>query len=398
MSPAPAVWRHIRAAAALWHKSRLVILVMMLLWLPLDHTTAGEPILFDPAERGRQLKAMPDAQRILLCDSERQSWRSYRAITTVRDTPEYGIDERAEPFAMTVMDASAEAFGLDNDVAQDHLVRLLDRWADGRAFTKLRPPTETAHYTVERSLLPTIIAFWLVQDAPEMTAERYRRIDAWLDGLVERSLERRRQFDPESRVARNNHNYLNASVIMAWASFKGDLERLQVGVDAFRDAVGAMRADGSLPLETDRGARALWYQRHAITSLVTIAEIAAVNGIDLYELETNGRSLHRAITFLLDGIDDPDIVRAYAAANVSPGPDTDPDEQDLGFLEERGHGRHYMAWAEPYMHRFPDHPNARRLAARLLANGDTRPMVDDYNGGNMSCFFADPPISESSTR
>ena len=36
-----------------------------------------------------------------------------------------------------------------------------------------------------------------------------------------------------------------------------------------------MRPDGSLPLETRRGARALWYQRHAIASLVVIAEIAA---------------------------------------------------------------------------------------------------------------------------
>ena len=80
-----------------------------------------------------------------------------------------------------------------------------------------------------------------------------------------------------------------------------------------------MRADGSLPLETARGARALWYQRHAIASLVAIAEIAAVQGYDLYALSADGRSLHQAVEFLARGLAEPALVLPYAAANEKPG-------------------------------------------------------------------------------
>ncbi|MEO1017579.1 MAG: alginate lyase family protein [Pseudomonadota bacterium] len=346
------------------------------------------PIFFDPEQRRLELASMGAAQRDALCAAERKSWRSYKALTTVRDKDEYGIDERAEPFAMSVMDAAAEAYGLDNKVARKHLVGILDRWADGRAFSKLKPPSPSAFYAVDRSLLPVIIAYWLTHDAPEMSKKKRQRIYAWIDGLVERGAVRRPTLDPKSRVANNNHSYLNASVIMAWSAMNRDADGLRIGIDSFRSAIDAMREDGSLPLETDRGGRALWYQRHAIASLVTIAEIAAANDIDLYALEDNGRSLHQAIAFLLNGIDDPNIVQPYAQDNASPAPGTDPGVQDLSFLQERGHGRHYMAWAEPYMRRFPEHPNTARLSKLLLDEPSARPMSDDYSGGNMSCLFA----------
>ena len=65
------------------------------------------------------------------------------------------------------------------------------------------------------------------------------------------------------------------------------------------------RCAGRQPaLETARGSRALSYQRHAIASLVAIAEMAASQGYDLYGMEgEDGQSIHRAIEFLLDGID-----------------------------------------------------------------------------------------------
>ena len=46
-----------------------------------------------------------------------------------------------------------------------------------------------------------------------------------------------------------------------------------------------MDKEGALPLETRRGARALWYIRQAITDLSVIAEIYERNGDDLYGLK-----------------------------------------------------------------------------------------------------------------
>ena len=152
-----------------------------------------------------------------------------------------------------------------------------------------------------------------------------------------------------------------------------------------------MRADGSLPLETERGARALWYQRHALASLVVIAEIAANQGVDLYGLQTDGRDIHGSIRFLLNAIEQPAIMLPYAAADTNSGVDRDPADQDLSFLDRRGHDRHYMAWVEIYAARFPDRPESGRLLG-LLARTDAgfRPMIDDYSGGATTCFFARP--------
>jgi poly(beta-D-mannuronate) lyase len=136
-----------------------------------------------------------------------------------------------------------------------------------------------------------------------------------------------------------------------------------------------MRPDGSLPLETARGPRALWYQRHAVASLVFIAELAHAQGYNLYALDIEGKRLGRAIDFLLASLGDPQQVGAYA-----------PERQDLGFLDTRPSGRNAMAWLEPWYRRAP--PNA-------LATGDVatttfahRPLIDEISGGNLTCLFA----------
>jgi len=255
---------------------------------------------------------------------------------------------------------------------------------------------------VDRTLLPTIVAWWLVRDAPEVTPEVRSRVENWLAGLVTRSVRYRQRLPAELRMARNNHALLGASVAAAWGALVGEPALLRRAIDVYRRTLLDMRPDGSLPLETARGARALWYQRHAITSLVVIDTIARLQGLDPTAGLPAGRDLHRAVRFLLDALDDPRRVWPYARENFRPGPQRNPYVQDLGFLRRRPTGRHYMAWVEIYRARFPDRPETARLAATLAAHDpDYRPMIDEYGGGHLTCFFADPAeirISASSTR
>jgi poly(beta-D-mannuronate) lyase len=255
----------------------------------------------------------------------------------------------------------------------------------------LEKATANSYYALDRTLLPTLVSFSLVRDDPALDAARRDRIERWLAQLARLRGPDRRLPGPREATARNNHFYLRASVSMAWGALTSDGRAFQEGIDAYRRALADMRPDGSLPLETARGARALWYQRHAIASLVTIAEIAATQGVDLYGEDDRGRSLHTAVGFLLDAIADPRRVWTYARADEKPGSDAGYRDQDLDFLVRRGHGRHYMAWAEMYLARFPDRPESRRLLA-LLARADPsfRPMIDDYSGGDATCFFARP--------
>ncbi len=351
-------------------------------------------ILFVRAERRRRLAGLPAATREKLCRAPVRKWRSTKAVTTIRATPGYGGDNRTERFALTVMQAGAAAFGAGDRKARRAVVRLIARWAKGRAMTKLEDPEDaSSYYVVERTLLPTIVTYWLtVRGDTRIKASTRARIERWLEGLVRRSRETRIDLTSDEVSARNNHAYLAAGVVMAWGALTGDLGMVETAVAVYRRAIAEMRPDGSFPLETMRGARALWYQRHAVASLTVIAEMAAVQGIDLYGYRVGKRDLHRAVAFLLDGIEDPKRVWRYAKANVNPGPIRDYRRQDLGFLRRRAHGRHYMAWAEIYMARFPERAESRRLAALLAeSQPDFRPMVDEYSGGNTSCFFYTPP-------
>jgi poly(beta-D-mannuronate) lyase len=231
-----------------------------------------------------------------------------------------------------------------------------------------------------------------------MVASDRERIEAWLDHLVWRRGPGRER-DPDLTSSRNNHRYLSDSVTMAWGILHGDDDPFRAGVETYLAALGQMRPDGSLPLETARGSRALSYQRHAITSLVAIAEMAAAQGYDLYGVEgPEGQSIHRAIAFLLDGIDQTSLVWPYARENDNPRAYRNYKVQDLGFMTKRGHGRHYMAWTEAYLARFPDTELARRLRQALAEFGPAEPpLIDDYSGGNMSCFFALPDAVDESS-
>ncbi len=366
-------------------------------------------VLFVRAERREALAAMAAETRERLCRAPVAKWRSTKAVTTIRATPGYGGDKRTERFAMTVMQAGAASFGAGDGEARRAVVRLIARWAKGRAMTKLEDPADaSSYYVVERTLLPTIVTYWLtVRGDTRIKASTRARIERWLGGLVERNRQRRIDLTSDEVSARNNHAYLAAGVLMAWGALTGDPGLVETAVTIYRRAIADMRPDGSFPLETMRGARALWYQRHAVASLVTIAEIAAVQGIDLYGYRVEGRDLHRAVRFLLDAVADPQRVWRYAEANINPGPVRDYRRQDLRFLRRRPHGRHYMAWAEIYMARFPEREESRRLARLLVeAEADFRPMIDEYSGGNTSCFFYEPPrsgegatpLSGSSTR
>jgi len=338
-------------------------------------------IFFDPGERRRLLAGLTDDARARYCGVERGGgWPHHGVVRNV--TAE---EQPAATFALTMMQAGAVALAYDARSARKAIIDNLRRFAKKGAFTRFKGAIDAnSFYNLDRTLLPTIVAYGIVRDDPLLAPDERRVVESWLDRLV-RKRGPERVVD-ESRVSsRNNHRYLRDSVTMAWGALTGDQALFRDGVRRFRLALEQMRPDGSLPLETDRGAMALFYQRHAIGSLVTIAEIAAHQGYDLYALENAaGGDLHDMVAFLARGVIDPAIVRTY----------TD-EVQDLSFLTERGHDRHYMAWLEPYQARFPESAAAADLRRAMNAATDAPlPLLDDYAGGMTTCFFR--PISKAS--
>ena len=334
-------------------------------------------------------------------------------VMEIRGPDGYGSDTSTQAFAWFVMNTAAAWFGAGDDGAATSLIDALGEWARAGALRTIRETGQWRSntgsvYSLRRTLIPLLSAWSVVRGHDRLKTADRRRIEDWLEGLVRladvetggaKSRPRARDVDcatvtrakdapvPVSNC--QNHRYLRDTINMQWGILTGDDKMFQNGVGRLIDALRQMRPDGSLPLETERGARALWYSRHAIGSLVFMAEMAALQGYDLYSLRVNGVGLHTAVAFLMAAIEDPGLVIPYARADHASGPARDYRDQDLGFLSRRKTGRHYMAWAEPYMARFPEHENSgklRNLLGGILSR--SRPLIDEYAGGNATCFLA----------
>lgn len=328
-------------------------------------------VLVQTDRRGAALASLPPALASVWCPA--YDGRPIAMVPRLQSMSD-GPDTSAQPFALAVMEDAGASLSGDRDAAT-RLVLLLDRWARQRALRPSGPPDVNRNYALDRALLPTLVAVSVLEGRGAFHQEQRSRLLTWLKELIDT----RPRPASATVTRRNNHHYLRGSVDAAWGALTGDQAYFASGLQAYRDGIDEIQPDGSLPLETRRGEMALWYQRHALASLVVIAEIAANQGIDLYGYRAGDRDLHTAVRFLIEGIDEPGLVEPYAGTP----------EQDLTFLERRGHARNYMAWAEIYAARFPERPESARLLQLVRqADPDFRPMIDDYSGGNTTCLFA----------
>lgn len=314
-------------------------------------------------------------------------------VVVVEGPAHKGTDRRIEPFALLQMEAAAAWRGRHDEEAAGRAVEALLRWARAGALSEIGDagPAESntnSIYSLRRALIAILGAWMDLRHAPAGRAHA-EEVERWFSHLV--ALQdvttggKKSRAKGEAMSNHNNHALLRATVAAQWAVLTGRRELADVAESDARAAIAGMGADGSLPLEMKRGPRALWYQRHAIASLVYIGELLRPFGRDLWRPRPDGADLHRAIAFLLDAIDNPERIAAFTGA--------DEFRQDMGFLVPRGNGRHYMAWAELYRARFPERAESMRLLARLPERGDRGwPLIDDYVGGNATCrVFTETP-------
>lgn len=343
-------------------------------------------VLVDPAVRAAELQRTDATERRRLCPPPAVEADPAPVVSLVGPATASGSDPAAQPFTRAVMAGAAAGLAGDR-AAADGAIALLARWARADALSDLveaGPERTNANtlYSLKRALLGVLPAWALLAER----ATPAQRVDV-VDWLTRRVADADASTGPAATRAaessptnRNNQRLMREAMVMALGALTGDAAKFRRGVRFYLQMLREMRPDGSLPLETARGARALWYQRHAIASLVYIAELARAQGYDLYAADIEGRKLTRAIDFLLAEIAEPRRLAAYAG-----------ERQDLGFLDTRPSGRNAMAWLEPWHRRSPTNLSA----GGALATGDLvtttlaqRPLIDDLSGGNLTCLFA----------
>jgi poly(beta-D-mannuronate) lyase len=362
-------------------KHLIALLLMNLAALGSSYAQTKSQGAFDVEARRAALTqpAFTGARAACLAIPRDPSWTNLKPIDSLRAKEGSGADGAANDYAWAVMVLSGRA--LAGDVLSEASLReLLVTWDKAKAFDNTQVEAD-AYYSLKRVLLPTIVSYSVLNRT--LDEGQRKTLSAWIDALV-------RKIDKtiDSDVDRNDHRYLADSVLMAWGAVSGDDGLYTKGGDRYRAVLSEARNDGSLALEVRRGARALWYTRQSLASLTFMAEVAATRGVDLYNLRAGEVNFDRVVSYLLNGITEHGVIMAYASENHAPGNETDFRQQDMSFMAKRTHGRHYMAWVEPVVARERAGLASKRLKALFMRGPRSeRPLIDEFVGGNATCFW-----------
>jgi len=192
--------------------------------------------------------------------------------------------------------------------------------------------------------------------SPEQTA----MVQAWMRKVgtqVEVYFEARRE--KKTTDGQNNHLYWAGFAVMATGIAADDRKLYEWGVSTFEDGVKQIQPDGTLPLEMNRGQKALHYHLFALAPLVTMAELGEANGQDFYSFDHN--MLHMAVSRAMAGLVD----NRYFATKAGTAQDT----PEGGKIKADD-----VIWVTPYVRRFPD-----AGISTLLNQGGSKPY--GYLGG-----------------
>ncbi len=162
-----------------------------------------------------------------------------------------------------------------------------------------------------------------------------------------------------------NHAWSQDLGLMVFGVMTGNNSLYQQGIRRyFRVLDGLVRPDGSHFYESQRGGSGLNYSIGATDTLIRIAELAAMQGHDLYSVEVNGMSLHKIIEFHVAAIADETLIHPYSETVVQM-PELCEDDSCVNswnsqFFSETNPGGWDPdgGWIEfdVYRQRFPDRP------------------------------------------
>ncbi len=132
---------------------------------------------------------------------------------------------------------------------------------------------------------------------PAASAQQAQVIEAWLAKIARAA---RGDFERDGSK-HNNHWYWLGLGLGATAVATGDEAMWTAARGIMQEAANAITADGTLPLELAREARALHYHAFALMPLTALAELARARGENWYAFGDG--ALHRLVAVTVQGIE-----------------------------------------------------------------------------------------------
>jgi poly(beta-D-mannuronate) lyase len=194
----------------------------------------------------------------------------------------------------------------------------LEVWARGGA---LLGTLDTKQAAAERRWTLAGAALAYLKVKPSATPGQAAIIEAWLKSMAAVS---QAEF-AQSKSKHNNHWYWLGLGIGATALATGDDTMWPTARAIMQDATAAIAANGTLPLELARQARALHYHAFALMPLTALAELARSRGEDWYAF--NNGALQRLVDVTVDGLLSPGTFKRFSGFDQE-----EPVDRQYGWL------------------------------------------------------------------
>ena len=281
----------------------------------------------------------------------------------------YGLDNRFM-YALNKFENFKRPCGGGNVEACENVKRVILDWAKADAAQRIGAANHEAKHwndtlTVNLWIAsPMMAGYSFAKQRITVPQEEDKIIKEWFKKIVKKNqhlmyeLNKYKQGTQAAGVPRSAHNHALSSAIshMQLGILLNDNKLFRKAFKNYEYAIKFQRKDGSMPIETRRGGRAMFYQGRAMTALTAIAVIAENQGYNIWDLDFKGKNYHNLVKFFIDFTENNEIVFKYAKEMRSPGPATNYKVQDL-----RSNSGSNWGWIYAYATRFPDHKNIKRL-------------------------------------
>ena len=297
-------------------------------------------------------------------------------------------------------------FGLQNWLKrgkEESLIEIKDlmlSWAKKKSFSHLYPDTGSKQggmswgyvdtfWNLRDTITNIIITYGVLSELNIFTPEEKKIAHDWLEYLVAASASQGHDDGSNEGMPAGTHTEMQRTLVYTlWGSVSGNDKYFQAGIKGFYAALINTRKDGSHKFEvrnvkdaSKRNKRALKKMNQVVGAMVMIAEIAKLQGYDLYEIKTKKKvDLHKMIEFLSKGWSDKNIKLKHLVSK----------NQDIGFAYKFSGSMTSIAWIIPYLSNNFD-TNGNKIINEWLEvlPSDRKKFVNDFGfGGSQACYYA----------
>ena len=309
------------------------------------------------------------------CRAYNPRYEPIKPISAVEAAENYGLDDRYNYVYDRIEKVSVSCSSGDLKACESVYKTLLN-WAETDAAKRTGASDDEAKHwndTLTINLYvaaPMTTAYSFALQRIDISKDDDEKIKKWLKKIVKKN--EHLMYDKTYKegtqakgVPKRAHNHALSSAMshMSLAILLGDNKMFKKPFKNWIAAVKYQRKDGSLPIETRRGGRAMFYQGRAMTALATLAVMAENQNINIWNTKfKKNRDYHNIVKFFIDFSENPEIVFKYAKEMKAPGPAKDYKNQDL---DSSGS---VWGWMPAYASRFPNHENIKRIKSWDKAN------------------------------